>query len=79
MKIGDRVGFGRNRKSSLIRKSVGTVIALGNGIAEVRWDSGPTMTHDADALIEIEREPFPYRSHRTMAQVIEDEQKPGSA
>ena len=79
MKLGSRVGFGRNRKSPLIRKSVGTVIALGNGVVEVRWDSGPIIKHDADVLVEIDLEPFPFHSHRTMAQVIQDEQKPEPA
>ena len=74
MKIGDRVRFSSNQKSSLVRAQRGTVIVLGDGYVTVRWDTGPTISHDADVLMLAE--PFPYRSHRTMREVLDDEQEP---
>ena len=77
MRIGSRVRFTSKSKASGDYR--GTVVGRSYGLVDVRWDSGPIVRHDADVLIEIEAEPFPYRSHRTMAQVIQDEQKPEPA
>ena len=75
MKIGDRVCFKRQaRPLTKWCPPRGTVVSLGGGFVTVRWDTGPTIRHDADVLVLAES--FPYRSHRTMAQVIQDEQKP---
>lgn len=74
MKVSDRVRF--RSKPSYARRNLaqGTVTALGDGYVTVKWDTGPTLSHDAEVLTSAE--PFPYRSHRTMAEVIRDEQKP---
>ena len=80
MKIGDRVCFKRRLDRKALtgwQPPVGTVQSLGGGYVVVKWDSGSIMRHDAEVLAVAE--PFPYRSHRTMAQVIADEQRPESA
>ena len=46
-------------------------------IIPVKWNTGRIIKHDADVLMLAES--FPYRSHRTMAQVIADEQRPEPA
>ena len=80
MKIGSRVQFRYDfRSPGLVGTVTGLDNGLVNGLVTVRWNGGPTITHDADVLVESEREPFPYCSHRTMAQVSADEQKPEPA
>ena len=81
MKIGDRVqlsqaaiatGIGRRRHET----RQGTIIRIrdGQGCADVLWDGlkYPQGYH-VDFLTEA-AERFPWRSHRTMAQVMADEQ-----
>ena len=79
MKIGDRVQF--TFRPSYARREwlspKGIITALGDGYVTVKWDTGRIMSHDVDVLILAES--FPYHSHRTMAQVIQDEQKPQPA
>ena len=79
MRIGDRVRLAPN-KDGIIRKRYGhlrgVVVGLNGVYADVRFESGHVDTHRVSALILIEDEPFPFRSHRTMAEVINDEQKP---
>ena len=79
MKIGDRVRFKIKPIYARWERTLpqGTVTALGDGYVTVRWDSGPTVPHDADVLTLAD--PFPYRSHRTMAEVLADEQMPEPA
>ena len=76
MKIGDRVRLSINQRSSITRALRGTIVDLGNLFVTVKWDTGPMRAHAPMDIIEAEAEPFPFRSHRTMAEVIEDEQKP---
>lgn len=52
----------------------GVVTKLCGDQAIVVWADGKSSRHHQHVLIEVE--PFPYRSHRTMAEVIQDEQKP---
>ena len=79
MKIGDRVQF--TFLPSYARRGwhppQGTVTDLGDGYVTVRWNTGRMIKHDADVLMLAES--FPYRSHRNMAQVIADEQRPEPA
>ena len=79
MKIGSRVRLAPN-KDGIIRKRYGhlrgVVVGLNGAYADVRFENGGVDTHRVSALILVEEEPFPYRSHRTMAEVIADEQKP---
>ena len=81
MKIGDRVRLlGLHVKMNRRFRGLwrGTVIALRpSGCQVVRWDHGGRGSyHDSFLVLE---EPFPYRSHRNMAEVIADEQRPESA
>lgn len=73
MKIGDRVRLSISVKGPHDR--VGKIIRICGDLAEVKWRNGITKRHHHHSLIKI-NEPFPYRSHRTMAQVDADEQKP---
>lgn len=75
MKVGSRV---RLKSNSAI---LGRVLGFCGWRVDVVWDDGVVYGHHEYGLVEIEAmlEPFPYLSHRTMAQVIADEQKPGAA
>ena len=77
MKPGDRVCVKLRMRPRKWQPLLGTVIRVGDGQVMVKWDIGACLSHDAEALTKVER--FPYRSHRTMAQVIADEQKPEPA
>ena len=83
MKIGDRVRLMPGVDSIWQRRYGvngvfrGMIIRFrADGRADVMWDHGwITAYHPSYLILE---ESFPYRSHRTMAQVMEDEQKPVS-
>ena len=73
MKIGSRVRLCTN---PAVR---GQLLGLCGWRADVRWDDGIVSGHHLSGLMDEVIESFPYRSHRTMAQVIADEQKPEPA
>ena len=82
MKIGSRVRLSphalRENIHPILRKKYGivrgVVINIRGSCADVRYDHG--AVHGTALIFLVEDEPFPYRSHRTMAEVIADEQKP---
>ena len=81
MKIGSRVRLTPgispilDRRYGVVR---GVLIGFYNDTcAKVKWDHGVVSGYHISFL--IWEEPFPYRSHRSMAQVIADEQKPEPA
>ena len=82
MKIGDRVRLSRESgiHSGLRKKHgliIGTIIRIAGDQAVVKWNHGGTGRTHFHCL--IEEEPFPFHSHRTMAEVIADEQRPEPA
>ena len=83
MKIGSRVRLAPN-KDGICRKAYGhlrgMIVGLRDGgCVNVRWENGRVEGYHASFLIEESPESFPFRSHRTMAEVIADEQKPEPA
>ena len=66
MKIGSRVRLSVNVPG--LHDQIGTVIMLCGDIVVVEWGKWYEQRHHHTSLIEID-EPFPYRSHRTMAEV----------
>ena len=81
MKIGDRVRLLESHVKMNRRFRGpwrGTVAALRpNDCRIVRWDHGGCGSYHSSFL--AQEEPFPYRSHRSMAEVIADEQRPEPA
>ena len=77
MKIGDRVRLSITVDGPHGR--IGKIIRICGDLAEVEWRNGAIKRHYLTSLIWVKAEPFPFRSHRTMVQVIEDEQKPEPA
>ena len=87
MKIGDRVRLADHcpEISPTLRKRYGIVrgtilrFRRDGTCADVRFDHGPIHGYHVSFLTICDEEPFPYRSHRNMAEVIADEQRPEPA
>ena len=81
MKIGDRVRLSPEMPLNRIHKQYapvrGFITACRGNCYDVKWDFGGVGGYHPKFL--ILEEPFPWRSHRTMAQVMADEQRPEPA